>query len=641
MLPAPASAPEAEPPASILAAYATHLARTGRGNIAYERAARSFLRRWRDPQAWASRPVSARLRANSATRPFITFLMVSRRLRPGYDYLLARKLSSFWRDLTGSALQPDLDRFMSAAGELGFSDRVSSGIASQIIARVLIQTGRRLEALTDTDLDDLARECRLRQDRSGRGWRHYRTAMHAARQVLFHLGVLDHPATPASKRVPFEQRMASVSEPLRPAFVAYLNRKSTTCKTKTVSSLATRLAGFGAFLAEIDPGLASLAELDRRRHIEAFLTSLTATTNSVTGEPITVADQARRVNAVANFLAEITEWGWPDAPPRRLMFRSDLPRLPRPLPRYLPVDAARRLGEALADSPYRLAADALLLQRACGLRIGELLDLELDCVHEVPGQGSWLKVPLGKLDTERMVPLDEETLVLLDRVTATRTSGRPVRHPRTGRPAQFLFTHHGRRLSQNALRAELNRAATRAGLEHVTSHQLRHTYATALVNAGVSLQALMALLGHVSAEMSLRYARLFDTTVRTEYERALDLAKSRIGPLPAGRPGLPLLEATRTVGDWKDTPTIKARLAGGYCLRAPAQAACPYANICEHCPSFRTDTGYLPVLAAQRVDAEALAADAQARGWIDEADRHRRLLARLDALIAQTQAGTG
>jgi hypothetical protein len=46
----------------------------------------------------------------------------------------------------------------------------------------------------------------------------------------------------------------------------------------------------------------------------------------------------------------------------------------------------------------------------------------------------------------------------------------------------------------------------------------------------------MALLGHVSAAMSLRYAQLFDTTIRTEYERALDLAKSQIGPLPAGRP---------------------------------------------------------------------------------------------------------
>ena len=98
-----------------LAAYAAYLAARGHGNPAYQQAARSFLRRWPDPQAWAARPLAAQLRANSSTRPFLIFLMVTGRLRPGYDYLVARKLASFWRYLTGSPLQPDLDRFVAAA----------------------------------------------------------------------------------------------------------------------------------------------------------------------------------------------------------------------------------------------------------------------------------------------------------------------------------------------------------------------------------------------------------------------------------------------------------------------------------------------------------------------------------------------
>jgi hypothetical protein len=151
----------------------------------------------------------------------------------------------------------------------------------------------------------------------------------------------------------------------------------------------------------------------------------------------------------------------------------------------------------------------------------------------------------------------------------------------------------------------------------------------------VSLQALMALLGHVSTQMSLRYAHLFDHTVRTEYERALDLAKSHIGPLPTTGVQLPITDVTGA--RWKDAPAIKSRLAGGYCLRAPAQGSCPYANICEHCPSFHTDATHLGVLAAQRIDAQDLAADAEQRGWIDEADRHRKLIARLDTLIAQSE----
>lgn len=220
-----------------------------------------------------------------------------------------------------------------------------------------------------------------------------------------------------------------------------------------------------------------------------------------------------------------------------------------------------------------------MLCRATGLRIGELVDLELDCVHEVPGQGAWLKVPLGKLATERMVPLDDHVLSIVDRIVAARSPGRPLPHPHGGRLVEFLLTHHGRRLTDYALRGTLQRAAQAAGIGPVTPHQLRHTYATALINAGVSLQALMALLGHSSAAMSLRYGRLFDATVRADYERALTLAKERLGPV------LPDTPTAAPDGDWREVPLIKSRMAGGYCLRTAAQGVCAYTNICEHCPT--------------------------------------------------------
>jgi hypothetical protein len=149
----------------------------------------------------------------------------------------------------------------------------------------------------------------------------------------------------------------------------------------------------------------------------------------------------------------------------------------------------------------------------------------------------------------------------------------------------------------------------------------------------------MALLGHASAEMSLRYGRLFDTTVRDEYQRAPTLAKQRASVPNTGRTSLPLADITGGA-DWKTTPLIKSRLAGGFCLRAPAQGACTYANICEHCPSFHSDASSLPVLAAQRVDAAAPAQDAEARGWISEAERHRKLIARLDTHISQAHHTT-
>jgi len=622
-------------PSDLLGAFVARAAARGCRGPGQVRAAGRFLARWPVPQAWRAEPLAVRLAIDPNASVFLIFLMLHGHLRPGYDYLVGRKLSGFWRELAGSPLAPDLARFIAAAAELGFTQRTRSGIGSQVIARLLIETGRPLAMLGEADLDALAAACAEREMRTRRTTRHYQVAIHGARAVLYHLGILAAPPASAHARLrqSFERRLADVPSALRPSFVRYLDHLVGTHARATITGTATRLAHFGRFLAAVDPALRSLADLDRRRHIEPYLAAVADARSSRDGAALSATERRGRVLAISCFFQAITEWGWPEAPPRRLVFRGDIPKLPRPLPRYLAPDADRRLAAALERSPDRLAADALLLQRATGLRIGELVDLELDCVHEIPAQGAWLKVPLGKLDSERMVPLDEETVALVDRIAQHRSPGRPLPHPRTGRPVEFLLTHHGRRLSVDGLRDELTRAAAAAGIDHVTPHQLRHTYATALVNAGVSLQSLMALLGHVSAEMSLRYGRLFDATVRTEYERALTLVKERLGPLLPPAAPLPL------EGDWRAAPAIKARLAGGFCVRAPAQGACPYANICEHCPNFRTDATYLPVLAAQRVDAERLAADAAARGWTSEADRHRRLIERLEAHIARAQAG--
>lgn len=642
MLPAAANAlsPDVAPPtgARLLGVWREHQNATGRGNPASDFEVRRFLARWPDPTTWANEPLEVRLALAPSAMSLIMMVMCRGWLQPGWDWLVRRKLSSFWREIAGNPIETDMTRFTTAAVSVGFTELQAKRAASQSVGRLVIQTGRRLDDLTIEDFEILTAACREREEQTGQGSHHYDSALACAHAVLFHLGILPTPRPPQRERVSLDERFTGVRPELAVLFVAYLERKTGTCRPDTISGLATRLAHFGRHLTTADAGLVSFNQLDRRRHIEPYLNHVTAATSTMTGGPVSVADQDRRIRAVEHMFSEISEWGWTDAPPRRLIFRSDHPRLPRPLPRYIPVDADRRLAVTLEDSDYRLAADALLLARAVGLRIGELLDLELDCVHEIHGNGSWLKVPLGKLDTERMVPLDDETVDLIDRITRTRTSGRPLPHPRTKRPTQFLFTHHGRRLSATAVRKELDRAATIAGIGHVTPHQLRHTYATALVNAGVSLQALMRLLGHVSAEMSLRYGHLFDATVRTEYERALELAKTRIGPIAEPQRGRIPIAASDGCGHgdgWRDAPLIKARLAGGHCLRAPAQGACAYANICEHCPNFRTEATNLGVLAAQRVDTQALIADAEQRGWIDEADRHRRLLARLDTLIEQ------
>jgi integrase len=610
------------------------LARRRVGNPSFFTGARSLLRRFPDPQGFAALPLASRLAEAGHVRPMLTFLMLHGYLHPGYDYLLERRLAGVLKEGALSPIGADIATFLGAAEQLGYSLRAREAMASQAPVRMLIESGRRLAELCDEDFEAFESALAERELRHGRDYKHYRIALYATRSVLYHLGapVTQVPQRSIPERWSWDRHLEGVNEGLRRSMVAYLERLLATLTRSRVTGTACELAHFGRFLTSIDPDLSSFSDLDRRRHVEPYLSAVATARHYRSGEPIAISTQRSRIQVVGRMLDAMTEWGWEEAPRRRLVFERDSPRLPRPLPRYLPPDADRRLVEALETSPNRLRADALLLARATGVRIGELLDLELDAVHEVPGQGAWLKVPLGKLATERMVPLDDDTVALIDRIVEYRSPGRPLRHPKTGRLVEFLFTHHGRRVSAGALRFELQRAAEDAGVGPVVPHQLRHTFATALVNAGCSLQSLMAMLGHVSAEMSLRYGRLFDATVRADYEKALTLAKDRLGPV------LPERTPVALNTDWRSAPLIKARLGGGYCVRTLAQGSCAYTNICEHCPNFRSDATFLPTLLTQRVDTEALVADAEARGWGEEAARHRRLIERLDRLISDAQS---
>ena len=625
-LPALANAPSPEP--DLVGELTTWLAKRGTTSETYARAARSFFARWPDPGAWAAQPLEARLRLNPNLRVVLNWLVLYRDLHPGYDWLVATRPYTCWQELPTTRHWADVGRFLATAVNLGYAERTRTVAACRVLMRLLLQTGGPLSAITEEDLSDLEQAAHADMD-----WRSFSASLHTARAVLYHLGVLGRsPDEPPLPR-PLEWRFARSPVALREGFLGYLERLGGTVSAGRAQKVARHLSVFGEHLAMLEPDMASFAALDRRRHIEPFLNKVAVARREDNGEPVSISERRHRISAVGRFLADIAEWGWPDAPPRRLIFPRDMPREPRPLPRYIPLDADRRLQGELETSPNRLLADGLLLVRATGIRIGELLTLELDCVHEVPGLGAWLKIPLGKFDTERMVPLDEETEVVVDRLVAARGPQRPLRHPRNGRMVDFLMVHYGRRISVDRMRAELRRAAAEAGLDGATPHQLRHTYATALVNAGISLQHLMALLGHQSAEMSLRYGRLFDATVRESYERALALAKARLGPL------LPEAAPVQFGADWRSAPLVKARLAGGYCLRTTAQGSCVYANICEFCPNFSCDAGSLAVIGAQRADAEVLALDAEARGWGEEAARHRRLIERLDLLMARAQAG--
>ena len=195
-----------------------------------------------------------------------------------------------------------------------------------------------------------------------------------------------------------------------------------------------------------------------------------------------------------------------------LIRSEDFPFSDLYLPRPLAPDDDQRLQKQLCRSDT-LEAHALRLMRAAGLRIGECLDLSADCLQWMGDQQAALHVPLGKLHSERWVPVDKETQHIVRRMLAfpalapgPHRRGRPPSNLEP-RPQAFLLPRYRtRRTWDGILRRTLADASRLAECtSRVVPHRLRHTFATEMVRLGVSLPALMQMLGHKDIRMTLRY----------------------------------------------------------------------------------------------------------------------------------------
>jgi hypothetical protein len=149
------------------------------------------------------------------------------------------------------------------------------------------------------------------------------------------------------------------------------------------------------------------------------------------------------------------------------------------------------------------------------MRIGECIDLSVDCLRTV-GPDQWaIHVPLGKLKTERWVPVDSLVRQLVERIRSLL----PPDAPTTGR--LLLPRGRGRYILPLKLRAALQDAAAAVGITtRIVPHQFRHTYATEMLRAGVTLAAVVKLLGHKSPHMTLHYLEITQADLQREFHLA-------------------------------------------------------------------------------------------------------------------------
>src|SRR5436190_15048501 len=261
-------------------------------------------------------------------------------------------------------------------------------------------------------------------------------------------------------------RRPPLQHPLAVVFDRAVDSFSVALSPETTRQHRGTARNFLSYLGADHPEVQCLDQLRREPHILGWMSRLHSQ-----APPLSTASYITRLIALRSICNELA-WTEQLSELTHLIRREDIPRLPRRLPRPLTTQQDQLLQQEFLRR-NELGGNAFLLIRHTGMRIGECADLSFECLRST-GPDQWaIHVPLGKLKTERMVPVDLFVCELVQRLRFFRSFD-----PLTP-DGHLLARPHGKAALIRQLRFYLHEACAAAGItSRIVPHQLRHTYAS-------------------------------------------------------------------------------------------------------------------------------------------------------------------
>ncbi len=281
------------------------------------------------------------------------------------------------------------------------------------------------------------------------------------------------------------------------------------CAPATLGAYGRDLARFVDFVERL--GCTGPAMV-RRSHVVRYLAWLES-------QGLAAASRARALSAVRGLFKFLVREG---RLPRSPLSEIGTNRSRRKIPRVLSVAEIERLFAAIGgDDPLAVRDRAMVeLMYASGLRVSELVGLDASRVNAREG---FLTV-VGKGGKERAVPIGRSALAWLRRYLK---EVRPRLDP-AGRARHLFIGRRGRPMTRQGFWKRLRAYAAAAGLERVTPHVLRHSFATHLLDGGADLRAVQAMLGHSDLATTQIYTHVATRKLREVHARHHPRATMRI-----------------------------------------------------------------------------------------------------------------
>jgi integrase len=343
----------------------------------------------------------------------------------------------------------------------------------------------------------------------------------------------------------------------------------------------------------------------------------------------------------------------PELPSACLIFKEDIPRIPQKTEediKYIPEGVLQQLEDNwkyLTPSEY---IPILVLLRASGWRISDILNLRYNNCLDRTSQGWYLCGDIVKIQVlNHHVPITDEVAAtvqsVIDEVKKNSTN--------ENNPHHLLFVRFdgkrkGRCPEGSAIQKSINRLARKqniiddqGNIFHFGNHAFRHTKGVELINNGMDLLHVQKWMAHASPEMTLRYAKILDTTIRKSWEEAT-------------KQGLFNLDETgrikkidihdienKDIIEWEyiRSNLDAVRMPLGYCMKPKKQECHTQLNPCLTCRNLCTTPDFIPQYELEIQETNTLIDHGKAQGRIVWVDKNQILLDRYKEILSVLKDG--
>ncbi len=222
---------------------------------------------------------------------------------------------------------------------------------------------------------------------------------------------------------------------------------------------------------------------------------------------------ARKLSSIRSFFKFLEKHGVISENPADSIIT---PKQDKPVPRYLTVDDMFRLLDSVKTETLTGKRNRALLETmySTGIRVSELVGLNTD---NIDFSGKVVRVT-GKGNVERIVPIGKKALDIIKDYRVNLQQSKGIGFNSNG--PLFLNNNKGRLTARSVARI-LDKSARSAGLSSpVAPHDLRHTFATHMLDAGLDLRVVQEMLGHKQLSTTQRYTHVSIDRLMAAYDSA-------------------------------------------------------------------------------------------------------------------------